>query len=240
MNPEEMGLSPEQMAMAQERGMEPPVEEPPIDGEMENPELAPEQMEMQQNIQQGMPPEMMEQMGMGQQSFDPSMLMGQEEQGNQMANPTEILNDVILEFMDFVIGIKNDQQLDEQVRSKIMAEQASAISSLVPLLTNSADMELTKMRHEMDLKYQEHEMDMQLKQQEMAMKKQEMEMNLQFKAQEQQVKLQMQKEQSQMKLQQQQEQHQTKLVQGQESHETKIEQQKQAAQVKQSSNPSND
>lgn len=210
MNPEELAMmqqgepmiQPEESGMPQTENPDGSItEEPSMIPEMEDPELAPEQMEM----------------------------MGQDEMGMDMGmpQPTEMLSEVIMEYMDFVVGIKNDQQLDKQVQSKIMAEQAQAISSLVPLLTNNGEMELMKMRHEMDLKYQEHEMDMEMKKQEMEMKQQEQQMNLQFKAQESQVKLQTQEAQA----------HQ-KIVQSEESHKSKMEQQKQAAQSKQSSNPS--
>jgi hypothetical protein len=226
MNPEELAMM-EQGGMPQEQPM--PQEMPPTDeGELQNPELAPEQMEMREILgqDQGMPVD--ELMG---------MMSGQEE---EMGAPqaTEILNDVIMEFMDFVIGIKNDQQLDKQVQSKIMAEQASAISSLVPLLTNSGEMELMKARHEMDLKYQEHQMNMEMKQAELEFKKQEQQMNVEFKQQENQIKLQTAHQQSQMKLQQSHEQHNEKIVQSQEQHESKMAQQKQAAQSKPVRNPS--
>ena len=136
-------------------------QEPPAQEQTEMPQ---EQMQ-DPNVQQQM-------QGMdGQQMSDP--FASAEPQEPQEPQAMEMLNEVILQYMDYAIGIKNDAELDQQVKSKIMAEQASAISSLVPLLTNNGEMEMAKMRHEMDLKYQEHEMDMQIKQQELEMKKEE-------------------------------------------------------------------
>lgn len=203
------------------------------------PQGAPEQNpEMEQQMMGGQPtgnpeemqsiPQDMSQMQGGTYQFSQDE-MNQPQPQPQEPQAMEMLNEVILQYMDFAIGIKNDNELDKGLKSKIMAEQAGAISSLVPLLTNNGEMEMAKMRHEMDLKYQEHEMDMQIKAQEMEMKKQEM-----------QLKLQMQAQQNQMKMKQQEEQHQTKLVQSEESHQTKLHQQKQAAQSKQGSNSGND
>jgi SWI/SNF-related matrix-associated actin-dependent regulator of chromatin subfamily B protein 1 len=223
MNPEELQqmtqgapeMTPEQMQLQEQQDQQ--LAQAGVDPE-QNPEAANQAMQGQQGQPTVMSPDQF-----AGQGFE----MGGEPQEPQEPDAQSMLNEVILQYMDFAIGIKNDKELDQQVKSKIMAEQAGAISSLVQLLNNSGEMEMAKMRHEMDLKYQEHEMDMQIKQQELEMKKQEAELKLHLQAQ-----------QGQQKIQQQEQQHQTKLVQGQESHETKLQQQKQAAQSKQSSNPS--
>lgn len=149
-------------------------------------------------------------------------------------SPVDMLGEVITQYMDYVKGVIADKTLDKPIQSKILVEQAQALSSLVPLLTNDAQ-----------AKQQEMEMQMQMKQQEMELKKQEHEMNMQmkqaemgFKQQENEQKLQMNEQMNQQKINQQAETHQSQLVQKQESHESQLQQQKQAAQLKQSSNPS--
>lgn len=150
-------------------------------------------------------------------------------------DPVDMLGEVITQYMDYVKGVIADKTLDKPVQSKILVEQAQALSSLVPLLTNDAQAKQVEM-----------EMNMQMKQQEMELKKQEHEMNMQmkqaemgFKQQENEQKLQMNEQMNQQKINQQAENHQSQLVQKQESHESQLQQQKQAAQLKQSSNPSN-
>lgn len=151
-------------------------------------------------------------------------------------SPVDMLNDLIEQYIEFSKGIiaKAGKELDNPVASKILVEQAQALGTLVPLLTNDAQ-----------AKQQEMEMQMQMKQQEMELKKQEHEMNMQmkqaemgFKQQENEQKLQMNEQMNQQKINQQAENHQSQLVQKQESHESQLQQQKQAAQLKQSSNSS--
>jgi len=148
-------------------------------------------------------------------------------------DPTDLLNDLIEQYIEFAKGIIGNQELDKPVASKILVEQAQALGTLVPLLTNDAQ-----------VKQQEMEMQMQMKQQEMELKKQEHEMNMQmkqaemgFKQQENDQKLQMNEQMNQQKINQQAETHQSQLVQKEEAHQNSMKQQEQAAKLKQSSNP---
>lgn len=144
-------------------------------------------------------------------------------------DPMMLIEEVITAYAQFALTIASAEDLDKPVQSKIMAEQATALSTLVPLLKDDSQMELMKAEAELELKREEMNMNMQMKQEEMQMKQQEHEMNLQFKQSD-----------NQLKLQQSQENHQHNLVQSQEQHQNQMEQQKQAAQLKQSSNSGND
>jgi hypothetical protein len=161
---------------------------------------------------------------------------GQQPNNELAADPKDMLQEVINQYMGYAINIIQDTTLDKPVQSDILAKQAAAIASLVPLLKDDSQMEMAKMQ-----------MEMESKQQELEMKKQEMEMNLQMKqaemgmkAQEHQQKLQFNAQSNAQQLQQQQENHQSNLVQSQQAHESKMAQAKQASQLKQSSNPSSD
>lgn len=140
-------------------------------------------------------------------------------------DPMMLIEEVITAYAQFALKIASAEDLDRPVQSKIMVEQAQALSTLVPLLKNDSQMELMKAEQELELKREEMNMNMEMKQVEMQMKQQEHEMNLQFKQSD-----------NQLKLQQSQENHQYTLVQKQEQHQSHMEQQKQAAQLKQSSN----
>lgn len=144
-------------------------------------------------------------------------------------DPTEMLQEMALQYIDYAVGTKNNAQLNEQVKSKIMLDMAQAVSYLVPLLKDDAQNDLMMKQAELKMKGQEMEMDMQMKLVEFELKKEEHAMKLQHSQQE-----------NQMKLKQQEENHQHSLVQSQESHQSKMEQQKQAAQSKPSNKPSSD
>lgn len=163
-----------------------------------------------------------------------------EMQAPENPDPMDALAHLVLSYMDYAIAIKENPQLDEQTRSAIMLQQAQSINYFVPLLRDDKDMEMMQKRQEMDMKYQEHQMNMEMKQAEMEMKKQEMEMKMQQAQMENQLKLQFQQQTNQQKIEQNQMNHEHKVAQSQESHETKMQQAKQAAQLKQSSNQSND
>jgi hypothetical protein len=168
---------------------------------------------------------------------DPSIGMGQDP--NAAPDPMEALSHVVLSYMDYTTGIKNNKELAEPVRASIMLQMAQAINYFVPLLRDDSQMELQKMQAELEMKKQEHQMNMEMKQAEMQFKQQEMEMKLSHSQQENQMKLQHTEQQNQMQLQQGKENHEHSIVQSQESHQSKMEQQKQAAQVKASSKPVN-
>lgn len=160
------------------------------------------------------------------------------QQADAPPEPLDILPEVVNQYMDFAIQIRNDKELNKQVQSKIMLDMAQAMNYLVPLLTNDQQMEMQMKQAEMQMKQQEHEMTLQMKEKELEMKQQEHVMKLEHSQAENQLKLQNTQDQNQMKLQQQQENHQHSIVQGHEAHESKMQQQKQAAQLKDSSKPS--
>jgi hypothetical protein len=169
---------------------------------------------------------------------DPSIGMG--EDPTAAPDPMEALSHVVLSYMDYTTGIKNNKELAEPVRASIMLQMAQAINYFVPLLRDDSQMEMQKMQAELQLKREEHQMNMEMKQAEMQFKQQEMEMKLNHSQQENAMKLQHTEQQNQMQIQQGKENHEHSIVQSQESHESKMEQQKQAAQVKQSSKQGNE
>ena len=124
----------------------------------------------------------------------------------QQLPPQVTLEQVIAEYMDFAVSVKNDPNLNLDKKSQAMLQTAQALATLVPLASNDKEAEL-------QLKAKEHEMNMQSKQQEMAMKRDEHLM-----------KLQQSQADHNMKLQHAQENHQNSLVQSQQSHETKLKQ----------------
>lgn len=142
---------------------------------------------------------------------------------------TLVLEDMVLQYVDYAVGVKNDLTLNHQVKSKIMLDMAQAVGYLVPLMKDDAQNDLMMKQAELEMKGQEMQMDMEMKKAELELKREEHSMKLQHSQQEQQ-----------MKMKHQEENHQHSLVQNQQSHESKMEQQKQAAQSKQSSNQSND
>jgi hypothetical protein len=191
-----------------------------------DPSQVPEQF---QQPQEGAPED-----GVDQMHPEGQPMPGQQPNNELAPDPMDMLQEVIQQYMGYVINIIQDTTLDKPVQSDILAKQASALSALVPLLKDDSQAEMVKMQ-----------MEMQAKQQELEMKKEEMQMNLQMKqaelqmkAQEHQQKLQFNEQSNAQQLQQSQENHQNQLVQGQEAHKSKMEQQKQASQLKQSSNPS--
>jgi hypothetical protein len=108
-----------------------------------------------------------------------------------------MIEQLIAEYVDFTLQIKNDEMLDKNVKSDIMQKMAGSLAQLVPLVTNDGQAEL-------QMRQQEHAMTLEMKQQELAFKQQE----------------------HAMKLQQSQTDHQLKLGQSQQSHEAKLKQAK--------------
>jgi hypothetical protein len=207
MNPEE--IMPEEM----------PEEQPIPDGEMTDPELSPEQFEMQEGMEGAPMGEEYEEMGA---NAPADSMMG------KPLEAVDMVEDVALAYMDYVIGIKNNKELDESVRATILLQMSQSINYLVPLLNNDKE-------QEMQLKREEHQMNMEMKQAELQFKQQEHEMKLSHSQAENQMKLQHTQATNQQLLQQNQENHTNNIVQSQIGHEQKMEQGKQAAELKQSS-----
>lgn len=123
-------------------------------------------------------------------------------------DPLEVLDEVTLQYMDFVFQVKNDQTLDLPVKSRILLELAQSLNYMVPLLVQSKQLDksvdpMEQQKHEMEL--QKRIIDAQIQQQ---------------------------------KLQQQEEIHQQKLVHNEQKHQQRLKQQEQAQQLKQRQNNS--
>lgn len=148
----------------------------------------------------------------------------------------EAVKEMVLQYIDHATAVKDDGELNAQVKSQVMSQMAQAVNYLVPLLPNT---------QEQDMKAAELEMQFQQKQAEMELKAQEHEMNMQFKREELQMKLeeqrtkaQLQQQQNQQKMIQEKEKHNQSLVQNEQSHQHQLKQQKQAAQSKPTSKDS--
>lgn len=152
----------------------------------------------------------------------------------ELLNPLDVLPEVILAYMDYVVEVRNDGELNADIKSRVLTQVAQAISSLVPLLPN--DDEAMKAQQDMEMKQAEFQM----KQQEMQFTLQFKQQEMQMKMEEMQMKVQLDQQINQQKLQQEKEKHQLNLVQSQEAHQNSMEQQKQASQlnntIKQSNN----
>jgi hypothetical protein len=158
-----------------------------------------------------------------------------QQSANIQPDPIDILPDVVMQIMNYTLGIINDKTLDKPIQSKIIAEQSNALVQLFGVLNppNQVDPQQQQMvmamkqeqhQSEMQMKHEKHQTDLQIAQEKHAMELQKAQHDMQLQA-----------VQGQQKVQQQEDTHQQKLVQGEEAHKSKIQQQKQAAQQKQSS-----
>jgi len=142
-------------------------------------------------------------------------------------DPMEVLPEVILSYMDFAQEVRHDQQLDKQVKSKIMLEQSQAISGLLAHVLNAQQDIPEAQMLELQMKAQAHAHDLQMKQQQ----------------HEQQLSQQAEKHQLEMEklaahLQGDEIRNAQTLVHTEQKHKQQLQQQKQAAQSKQPKNPS--
>lgn len=112
-----------------------------------------------------------------------------------------MIDQLVAEYVDFALQVKNDPNLNRDVKSQIMLQQAQALAQLVPLMNGQ--------EAELQMKQQEHAMNIEMKQQELA-----------FKREEHQMKLQQSQSSHMMKLQQAQESHQSALVQSEQKKKT--------------------
>jgi hypothetical protein len=83
--------------------------------------------------------------------------------------PVELLNEVINQYGDYILQIRNDKSLNEDIRSTIMSQMSQSLSYLVPLLV-PADNGAESKQADMEMKMQEMQMQMQMKQAEMGSK----------------------------------------------------------------------
>jgi hypothetical protein len=167
-------------------------------------------------------------------------------------DPMEMLGEVIMKYMNFATSLIDDQTLDKPIQSKILLEQANAISTLVTALHSGAQASVTssanleQQQAEMALKAQQHDQEMQMKheahqtaiqqqQEKHAMDIQKMQNDMQVAG----VQMIGKQAEQQQKLQHTEEAHSQKLVHEKKAAESKIQQQKQASQVKQVNKGSN-
>lgn len=134
------------------------------------------------------------------------------EEMEALLDPLGVLEELTLQYMDFAIGVKNDPQLNVQVKAQAMLQMAQALNYLVPMLPSSkriekepSPAELEMKAAEMEMRAQEHAQKLQLKAAETALKEQ---------------------------------QHQQQLIHAEQEHRQRLRQQRQAAQLKQRKNNS--
>jgi hypothetical protein len=161
-------------------------------------------------------------------------------------DPMEMLNEVIMKYMNYATSLIDEKGLDKVMQSKVLAEQANAISTLVSALQSGNQQSAEQQQMEMALKAQQHEQDLQMKheahqtmiqqqQEKHAMEIQKMQNDMQVAG----VQMVGKQAEQQQKLQHTEEQHNQKLVHEKKAAESKIQMQKQAAQSKPTSKPSN-
>lgn len=208
------------------------------------PEGAPEEMGMPQDESSLVPDG-----GMGEE-IDPSMMMNDEDMMNWESggiDPTMVVQDLVVQYVDYVIGIKDDQTLNKDVQANIMNQIAQSITQLMSVVPNQDQKEQDQMKLQMEfqLKQQEFELRAQEMQMQMEMEQQKHQMEMQFKQDELQMKLQEQQIKGQMAIQQhsqkmemEKEKHIHSTVQSQEAHESSMKQQEQAAKSKQTNKDS--
>lgn len=124
----------------------------------------------------------------------------------QLLDPLGVLEELTLQYMDFAMGVKNDPQLNVQVKAQAMLQMAQALNYLVPMLPSSkriekepSPAELEMKAAEMEMRMREHEQKLQLKAAETALKEQQHQQQLIHNEQEHRQRLRQQKQASQLK-----------------------------------------
>lgn len=97
-----------------------------------------------------------------------------------LLDPLDVLEEITLQYMDFVMGVKNDPQLNVHIKAQAMLQMAQALNYLVPMLPSSKQIEkepspaeLEMKAAEMEMRMREHEQKFQLKAAETALKEQQ-------------------------------------------------------------------
>lgn len=92
------------------------------------------------------------------------------EEMEALLDPLSVLEEITLQYMDFAMGVKNDPQLNVQVKAQAMLQMAQALNYLVPMLPSSkriekepSPAELEMKAAEMEMRAQEHAQKLQLK-----------------------------------------------------------------------------
>jgi hypothetical protein len=75
-----------------------------------------------------------------------------------------MIPELVNQYAEFAIQVKNSQTLGEPVKAQIMLQMAQALSSLVPLAGGQQD-QIVQQQHQMDLEKQKHVQQMQMAQQ---------------------------------------------------------------------------
>lgn len=128
-----------------------------------------------------------------------------------------MIPELVNQYAEFAIQVKNSQTLGEPVKAQIMLQMAQALSSLVPLVGGQQD-QIVQQEHQMELEKQKH-----IQQMQMAQQKHDQEMQIQLEkhqadqqkaAQSHQMGLVQKEQQHQMGLQQAQAQAKQKQAQG--------------------------
>jgi hypothetical protein len=102
-----------------------------------------------------------------------------------------MLNQVIAEYIDFAISIKNDTTLGPPVKADIMGKMATALASLVPLIGADPALEqqmaAEKQQQDMQMALQKHQQDLQMTQDkhqnDLMMQQQKHQLNLEMQKQ---------------------------------------------------------
>lgn len=128
------------------------------------------------------------------------------EEMEALLDPLGVLEEITLQYMDFAMGVKNDPQLNVQVKAQAMLQMAQALNYLVPMLPSSKRIEkepspadLVQKQAEMEMRMREHEQKLQLKAAETALKEQQHQQQLIHNEREHQQRLRQQKQASQLK-----------------------------------------
>lgn len=103
------------------------------------------------------------------------------EEMEALLDPLGVLEEITLQYMDFAMGVKNDPQLNVQVKAQAMLQMAQALNYLVPMLPSSKRIEkepspadLVQKQAEMEMRAQEHAQKLQLKEAEVVLKEQQL------------------------------------------------------------------
>jgi hypothetical protein len=167
----------------------------------------------------------------------------------QQIDPMDMVQEVISAYMNYALSIVQDNTLDKPIQSKILLEQAQAMSSLVSLIhsdpahpANQQGQDPAQVQAEMEMKAQQHEQDLKLKaavhDQNMQVQTEKHQMELQKMQHDMQMAIahhQLDQAKHHQDIQHKEKEHSQKLVHNEKANEAKIKQQKQAAQSKPSS-----
>lgn len=120
-------------------------------------------------------------------------------QQQALLDPLDVLEELTLQYMDFAMGVKNDPQLNVQVKAQAMLQMAQALNYLVPMLPSSKRIEKEPSPEELEMKAAEMEMRMREHAAETALKEQQHQQKLIHAEQLHQQRLNQQRQASQLK-----------------------------------------